>query len=154
MLIRMRVTMSGGRYDHRDWPPYGQLIDVPDWEGNQLIAAGNAESYEEPELDRGYDVLKVPHPEYETILKRADGSDQAGEEEEDEDLARDEPEEIDYEDDFERDDDDNEVEQSEIKKPYTNAPKDAWIEYAASKGADRKQVAELTKAQIIAKFGG
>ena len=42
MRVRMLHFISGGRYDGRDWPPGGGEIEVPDWEGADLIAGGNA----------------------------------------------------------------------------------------------------------------
>lgn len=150
MYIRMLMSMSGSRHDNQDWPPYGECIDVPEWEGEQLIRGGNAELADEEFLDRGYEVLRVPDPNYEDRLREGYNED----EEEDEDLSREgeEKEEIDYDADFERDDSENVVEQV-VVKPKTVANKDVWIEYAVFKGGDRKQVAELTKAQIISKYG-
>lgn len=39
MKIRMLESISGGRADGREWPPYGGEIEVPDAEGKDLCAA-------------------------------------------------------------------------------------------------------------------
>lgn len=147
-VIRMLMTFSGGRYDGRDWPPYNGLIDVPQWEAEQLIGGGNAEPATEEELDRGYEVLRVPDPNFEDRLREG----YEDEEEEDEDLYREDDgeEEADFDEDFDRDEEASEA--PEVKQPYSSANKDTWIDYAVYKGGDRKQVAELTKAQIISKY--
>lgn len=148
-LVRMLVDWrGGGRANGGEWPAYGGLIELDEWEAEQVIRGGNAELASEEELERGYDVLRIPDPNFEDRLR--EGYDEEAEET-DEDLSREEPEEVDFGDDFDRDEDDTEV--TEIKRPYTNANKDEWIDYAAYKGADRKEVAELTKAQIISKYG-
>jgi hypothetical protein len=38
----MIQQMSGPRYDGRDWPDYGAVIEVPDDEGRDLCAGGLA----------------------------------------------------------------------------------------------------------------
>lgn len=37
MWVRMIEGISGGRHDGTPWPPKGGLLQVPDWEGEQLV---------------------------------------------------------------------------------------------------------------------
>lgn len=39
---------SGGRYDGQAWPDRGGEFDVPDEEGAELVARGEAEAVEPP----------------------------------------------------------------------------------------------------------
>lgn len=43
MRIRMKVTLSGTR-NGEDWPPAGQVADIPTGEAQHLIASGIAEA--------------------------------------------------------------------------------------------------------------
>lgn len=47
-----------------------------------------------------------------------------------------------------------EEEPKEVKQPYGNANKDAWIEYAVYKGGDPEELQSLTKAEIQSRYGG
>ncbi|MFL4904658.1 hypothetical protein ACJ6WF_16090 [Streptomyces sp. MMS24-I2-30] len=40
--MRMKVTLSGTR-DGQEWPPRGELVDLPDDEAAHLLAGGLAE---------------------------------------------------------------------------------------------------------------
>lgn len=42
MRIRMKVTMSGTR-NGEDWPPAGEVVDLPTGEAQHLVASGIAE---------------------------------------------------------------------------------------------------------------
>ncbi|AKN71232.1 hypothetical protein QR97_27890 [Streptomyces sp. PBH53] len=42
MRVRMKVTLSGTR-DGEAWPPRGELVDLPDAEAADMVAAGLAE---------------------------------------------------------------------------------------------------------------
>lgn len=145
--------MTGGRYDGQEWPGYRGLIDVPEWEAENLIRQGYAEPPDAPELDRGYDVLSVQEADYESKLRRLDSG---GEPEEEDPRYVHQPEgEADCDSDFDRDDGDNDFEREEVtppvKKPRTVDPKADWIKYARSKGdteADLK-----TKAALVELYG-
>ncbi|ARF75685.1 hypothetical protein B7C62_28085 [Kitasatospora albolonga] len=51
MRVRMKVTVSGTR-DGEPWPEKGSVVDLPDGEAKQLIAAGiAAEPDDEPEVE-------------------------------------------------------------------------------------------------------
>jgi hypothetical protein len=49
----MRYYISGGRHDGRDWPQPDVPIEVPDWEGEDLIRGGNAVRVAAPALVSG-----------------------------------------------------------------------------------------------------
>ncbi|MFJ3140968.1 hypothetical protein ACIPJM_00650 [Streptomyces halstedii] len=42
MRIRMKVTLSGTR-NGEDWPPAGEIADIPTGEAQHLVASGIAE---------------------------------------------------------------------------------------------------------------
>lgn len=155
-VIRMLMDMTGSRYDGQDWPGYKGLIEVPTWEAEQLTNAGNAEYADAPDLDRGYDVLKIAHPDYEEVLKHVDGSDQ---EQEDEYFEPDEDFSSEPDEDFDRRDDDfdrDEVVTDKVKpmkRPVTTDSKAEWIKWAVQNGAEERHSAEMTKAQLVAQFG-
>ena len=156
-MLRMLRHMTGGRHDGQEWPPFMGLIDVPEWEAPDLVSSGNAEYPDAPVLDRGYDVLKFPDTDYESHLRREDGTEvdpdpryvYRSEEESWKDT------DSDSDNDFERDDSDNDFERKpEIKRPYTNANKQEWIDYVVESGfigyGDAKN---MTKAALIEEFG-
>jgi hypothetical protein len=155
----MRVDMQGGRYDGRPWPGFKGLIDVPEWEAAELIKAQIAEYPTEPELDRGYDVLRVPDPDYESGLKLADGGIIENDPGEHGDSI---PAVLDNStilpdsdnDDFYRDDDDDEAEEvtPQVKRPRAGDSKGDWIEYAVANGADREKASAKTKAMLMADY--
>lgn len=155
--------MTTGRYDSREWPPYQGEFDVPEWEAEHLVKGGNAEYADAPLLDRGYDVLRNPDPDYESGLKFAAGGIIDNDPGEHGDsvpaFLRDHgtiipADALDFDNDFDRDDGDNEVEDvtPQVKRPSTVDNKAAWIEYAVSKGADRERAAAKTKAMLIADY--
>lgn len=43
--------------------------------------------------------------------------------------------------------------QVEMKRPYGNASKAAWIDWAVQKGADPEQAAALTKNELMSRYG-
>ena len=151
--------MTGGRYDGREWPLYLGTIDVPEWEAAHLVKGGTAEYESAPVLDRGFDVLKVPDPDYESRLKYADGG-VIEREDSDSDsvpLFLDSSTTVDSDDfdnDFESVEDDNEVEDvtTPVKRPSTIDNKAAWIEWAVYKGADREEAKNKTKNALIADY--
>lgn len=164
MLVRMLFDLQGARHDGKKWPGYKGLLDVSDEEARGLIADGIAESAEDPELDRGYDVLRAPSADYEKDLKRLDGESRDDSElfhadgrrdphatglvDEDEDGDA-----QDDDDDFDRNDAPEVPVPSEVKKPYGNAKKDEWIAYAVSQGARRSDISEMTKAMLVDLYG-
>lgn len=152
----MLIHRTGGRHDGRNWPEYLDIIDVPQWEADQLIAEGHAELPDAPVRNRGYSVLKAPDPDYEAHLKRADGEDQTEEDiryahhadpKEREDLDND-----DFDNDFDGNDSDNDV-TTEVNRPYTNATKAEWVKYAVYLGSDEQEAKSMTKNALIEEYG-
>lgn len=150
--------MTTGRYDNRPWPPYMGTIDVPMWEADHLVTGGNAEFTDAPVLDRGWDVLKVPDPDYESSLKFADGGIVEPSAISDFDVDDAGPVltagDDDFDNDFDSYDDDNEVEEvtPQVKRPATVDNKATWVEWAVSKGADQEEAKAKTKAMLIAEY--
>lgn len=144
--VRMLVDMQGGRHDNQQWPGYKGVIDVPQWEADQLIRGGNAEPYDAPDLNRGWDVLRAATPDYESYLERLDGENEVEDEEEGIVVAYD-----DDDDDFDRRDDEDEV-TTQVKRPATSDNKAAWIAWAVSQGATVERASAKTKAQLIADY--
>jgi hypothetical protein len=44
-------------------------------------------------------------------------------------------------------------ETAEVKAPWTNAPKAAWVDWAVHEGADPAQAASMTKNELIGRYG-
>lgn len=149
----MLADLQGGRCDNRPWPGYKGLIDVPEWEAEQLYKGGNAEPADAPDIDRGYDVLRVPDPDFEEHLRES-GTAEVPEAFEDEEVPERSHVPPDFDSDFDRDEDENEVTvTAPVKKPYANANRAAWEEYAVSKGADPATLDDMTRKQIISEYG-
>lgn len=155
-IVRMLFDMQGLRYDGQPWPGFHGTIEVPEWEAEAMIADKVAESADEPMLNRGYDVLRAPSADYEENLERVDGQPRS----EEDDLRPahlvpvDEAEDTwDDDDDFDRDDVPEEPVTPEVKRPYTNAAKSEWINYAITQGAKRTEISEMTKAMLIDLYG-
>lgn len=168
-LIRMLTHMTSGRYDGREWPLYQQEFDVPEWEADYLVKGGTAELADAPVLDRGFDVLKVADPDYESGLKFADGGiieNDTGEYGDSVPLlfnadghrdphATGPIEDDDFDSDFDDSDDYNEVEDvtPQVKRPSTVDSKAAWVEWAVAHNADKERAAAKTKAMLISEYG-
>lgn len=59
MRVKMKVEVSGSR-DGAAWPPLGEILDVPDAEGADMIRAGQAEAVgDKPVEVRPADEAKV-----------------------------------------------------------------------------------------------
>lgn len=156
--IRMLWDMQGSRYDDRPWPGYMGIIDVPEWEAEHMVSGGTAEYPDAPLLDRGYDVLKVADPNYESKLKFADGGIVGPSAISDFDIDDAGPVltvgDDDFDSDFDSYDDDNEVKDvtTSVKRPTAADKKEVWIEWAVSKGADQEEAKNKTKAALIADY--
>jgi hypothetical protein len=154
VYVRMLIHRTGGRYDGQEWPPYLGSIDVPDWEAGDMIRHGIAELASAPKLDRGYDVLKVPDPDFEARLQLVGG------EEVKEELQETHFVPVDDSDDFDRDFDDDDFDRIDpepakraMKRPTTVENKAKWIEWAVYHGASEATASAQTKAQLIAEYG-
>jgi len=150
----MLIHRTGGRYDGQEWPPYLGEIELPQWEADDMIRHGTAEPVNAPKLDRGYDVLKVPDPDFESRLQPVDGEENEEVSEETED--REDISGFDFDSDFDRDDSDRDTSEPvkrAIKRPTTVAAKSQWIEWAVHNGASESTASGQTKAQLIAEYG-
>jgi hypothetical protein len=125
---------TGGRYDGRDWPVYNALFNVPQWEADMLVGGGNAEYPDEPELNRGWDVLKAADVDYEHNLH-------GGDTDPDEDPRyahhNSAPVEAgDFDNDFDGPDSDSDFDEPNLKlpRPKQQDSKQAWVDYVVSLG--------------------
>lgn len=151
--------MTGGRYDNREWPPYMGTIDVPEWEAEHLVNGDNAEYEDTPVLDRGYAVLRLADPDYESRLKFADGGIVGPSAVSDFDIDDAGPvltvgDDDDFDSDFDSYDDNNEVEEvtTSVKRPTAADKKEVWVEWAVSKGAGREEAKDKTKNALMADY--
>ena len=155
MRVKMLHYISGGRWDDRDWPPGGGEIEVPDWEGADLIAGGNAipagaapRASAEPEAvaapastepgagaaappDEGTQQLPGQPPEPEPVLPPPPDRD-----------PEPEPEPA------------LPPEAAGPEPPQPSDLKQAWIDWAVTQGADPEQAAAMTKADLMSRYGG
>ena len=152
-VIRMLFDKrGGGRYDGRQWPAYGELFDVPDWEAQELIAMGDAELASEPKKDFGWGVLKEP---------RLDWNKPPGEEQDEEPTALSSTDLGDEDaDDWDRDDEQGDEDdfggdayEPRSLKPAVGDKKAAWIKWAVENGASIDEANGMTKADLIARYG-
>ncbi|GLP71043.1 hypothetical protein TUSST3_76630 [Streptomyces sp. TUS-ST3] len=75
MRVRMKVTISGTR-DGQPWPAQGGIVDLPDEEAKQMVAAGLAAEPDDDSEDSGGEGVEehatVPGtPEKATPAKKA-----------------------------------------------------------------------------------
>lgn len=140
----MRIHISGGRHDDRPWPPAGGEIDVPDLEGHDLIRAGHAvfvrDSVPPPALEPAAPLVSEPS---ETAagptLQEWDDRILAA-------MKREVP--------IPEDQEALDAEPEEVLLPAPSAPKQDWIEYAVSQGADPEMAARMTKVDLMSRYGG
>lgn len=125
MIIAMVTHMSGGRYDDRQWPGPGVPFEVPDWEGEGLVYWKHAVKLADSPAPE-----PPPAPEVPAAVE-------AWEEEHDrlESVA------------------DGTVE-PQAEPPRPADPKQAWIDYAVSQGADEGEAASMTKIDLMSRYGG
>jgi hypothetical protein len=174
--MRMRESLSGGRYDGRPWPPAGEKIDVPDWEYERSLAAGWAVHADpdpepappepvkapEPEPVRVYASAHKPEPEEkykpepeparvqarapEPVRVPAEVSRETAPEE---DAPR-------WQDEFGGSDPPGAPapEPEPAEPPRPSDPKQDWIDYAADQGLDREKAAAMSKADLMSRYGG
>lgn len=149
MVVRMVSHITGGRHDGRPWPDAGALIEVPEWEGRDLISgrmatlpspaeqqawhdehvrpaaeAAEAEAVEAEQLAEGSGpeiVMSPPDPRAEvSAVTPSYGQPAAAGE-----------------------------------APSPSAPKQAWVDYAVSTGKIDVHAAQaMTKADLMHDFGG
>lgn len=141
MIIRMFHQMSSGRHDGRVWPAPGVDFEVPDWEGRDLVAGGNAvmvsdkptAAYETPP-----DVKPGPEPQQWPPYEpgRFAGPVQPEPEPEPE----------------------PEVERftegrSSLEPPKAAQPKSDWVDWAVAHGVSEEEANALTKQQLMEAYG-
>ncbi len=144
MWIAMVHDMSGARYDDRMWPGAGIPIEVPDWEGEALVADHDAIEVPPPPpppssapkadwVDHAVD-LGVPPDEAAAMTK----AELIGEAQVPEPvfapggpIPGDGPE-----------------------PPKPADPKQAWMDYAVTQGMTEDQAGMMTKADLMSRFGG
>ncbi|MGW2511274.1 hypothetical protein ACWC0A_17945 [Streptomyces scopuliridis] len=82
MKVRMKVSMSGTR-NGEEWPPQGELADLPTGEAQHLVAAGIAEEVadEAPKTETSATPPETPEvdemPEAETAAAPPEGAEKA-----------------------------------------------------------------------------
>lgn len=161
MIIRMKQQMSGGRHDGKPWPPPYTPFEVPDWEGRDLILGGMADPH-------GQDAAKVSAELREQPTK--------GHPSKLDERAADEPAETEPAPELRElagavADGESGVSAEAAGQAAAEAPEDpalpgdaagptpasakqAWIDYAVSQGADVHAVSQMTKADLMSRFGG
>jgi hypothetical protein len=156
MWIRTFISPAGGRHDDRPWPPIGSELDVPAWEGQDLIRANHAVFLRwveeavpdpvpavpvvsepaqtaagpltEPVIVPDPEPVIVPEPEPEPVI-----------------VPEPEPEPSRSVSD---------VPPEPAEAPAPSDPKQDWIDYAVSQGADAAEAARQTKADLMSRYGG
>lgn len=160
--IVLRETLSGGRIDGRQWPPAGEMIDVPAWEAEHAVNAGWAYYAEEPTAPEPPSVpqpVKAParpadkapepvkqekHPDpAEKSQDRAaqNPPDKSGEPDAGKDAGRDAGK-------------DTPVKASEPEPPRPSDPKQDWVDYAAGRGMSEDKAQAMSKADLMSRYGG
>lgn len=126
MWVQMMETISGGRPNGEPWPPAGYLLECEDAEGNRLIASRLAQKHTPPAKEKP-EQKHERHERHEQHHQAEAKPAEAG----------------------------AEAEKPEVLPvPHPSAPVQAWRDYAVSKGADPREVAGLSKAQLQQVYGG
>lgn len=129
MIVRMTTQMSGGRYDDRSWPTPWVNFEVPDEEGRGLVAAGVAlEVVLPPEAKAPLRSLTVT-PESAQASATASALPPPSPPPPAPPVTE------------------------EVPQPRPADPKDAWVEYAVSRGVSKAEAEAMTKAQLQAAYG-
>jgi hypothetical protein len=162
MMVRMISQISGGRADGRIWPPANGLVEVPDAEGADLVRGAMAWPGDNFAAER-LEEMGVVVPDYvgeppADAEPAADGEPAAGEAE---------PSEAAGPPDAEAGTEaaaDGEAEAGPQSPPAADDPallmpaphdiKQRWIDYAVSQGEDPETARDMTKADLMSKYGG
>jgi hypothetical protein len=123
--VQLIVTMSGQRADNRPWPAAGHPLVVEDWEADHLIRGGIARPWLEPEAE----------PEQQQWMASTPAPDQHVPEAE---VAEEDPETTPL---------------SERTCPKPVQPKADWVAWAVASGAPEEDVRDLTKAELMERYG-
>lgn len=174
MLIRMSVGMSGGRHDDQRWPELHGTIEVPDWEGIELTRGGMAvpeggaamalwREYRGSGIWQAHEFLAgrqaPPQPEPEAapvvtpqvspVAQASPVAEVSGP------IAPPEPATVVPEPELAPPplDPEDEPPQPAVR-PAPSAPKQAWIDYAVTQGADVHEASAMTKVDLMSRYGG
>jgi hypothetical protein len=174
MLVRMLLQVSGGR-NGVPWPPENETIEVPDAEGADLIRAEVAVAAgkdakavmdrlaEQPVPGRPskLDARPPSQIEGEELAARAaaeqgDPPAVAATEEPPGELPSLAPDVADKDEAGGAGNAEEDAAESSpvAEAPGPSAPKQAWINYAISTGADPDKAAAMTKADLMSRYGG
>lgn len=135
--IRMKMSGLGRRMDGSRWPDFNGVAEAEDEVAARFVAAGHAVYLEDEPVpvNPGWNPMLKFSDNYEPAL---DPDNRAPGEEEDEALD---------------DEDDLVNEGTGVKRPYANASKAAWVEYAVAMGEDRDAAERQSKADLISQHG-
>ena len=131
--VQMIVTMSGSRPDGRPWPAAGYLLDVEDWEAEHLVRGAMAVPHHEPpppepEPEPWVPMASTPAPDqFQMVPPDVPGPEVVME-----------PEQTPL---------------SERRAPKPVHPKADWVAWAVKSGAAEEDVRELTKAELMERYG-
>lgn len=148
MIIHMTAPMSGGRIDDRPWPPPFTDFEVAEWEGRHLIASGVAVEVadrtppsQQPGFGQG---ASDPQP-------GQDQGQQEGQEPPANPVPPDQSPVSEGQDLGQRGDPEPDL---PAQPPQPADPKQAWVDYAISKGTPPDMANAWTKQRLMAEFGG
>jgi hypothetical protein len=148
MWVVMTLSMSGGRYDGRTWPPRGVPFQVPDWEGRDLVKVQQAVEIDTPAWAVSSPPPPAPAPEPEPTVVSEPSATSAGPAVVAEDAPGLPEAAADGAEAPEAAPDEEDV------VPGPGDTKRAWVDYAVSKGASPAEAATQTKTQLQQAYGG
>jgi hypothetical protein len=175
----MVVHISGGRHDGRPWPVLGPpdwgLIDVPDWEAEDLIRGGNAFAAEDPNPEPAppaetwrplVDVPEQPAaavapPQVSPLAEVYGAAEVGGTAPEPEQQGLPAPAETVAAEPAvavaavqASPAGPEPVTETVAQAPPPSAPKKAWIDYAVTQGADVHAASAMSKIDLMSRYGG
>ena len=127
--VLMIVTMSGTRADGRPWPAAGQVLDTEDWEAEHLVRGTIAVPWQEAEQPVQQE---EPEPVQQDYFRPVGSPDPSVTPPVEADSA-------------------GPVERPSSPKPVQ--PKADWVAWAVSQGAAEEDVRDLTKAELMERYG-
>lgn len=136
--IRLKFSFQGPRPDGTEWPPYDGVLTVGEAEAARLVHAGHAVYLDDEPVARprgGYSALM---PMLDPDRAAAEATETAGGDHElsPEDVMGTSPED-----------------REQRRRPSVRADKAAWVKYAVSQGEGKMEALEMSKADLIAKYG-
>jgi len=140
MWVAMVISISGGRADGRPWPNAGYLLELPDAEGEDLIRGRMAVQVPVPQPVQA--PVSAPPPAAPPVQAPVSAPPQTA--------AGPVPAEPGTASAAEP----AAAAGQEMEQPKPADPKQAWVDYAVSQGADLSAVADVTKQQLMQAYGG